>query len=147
MTTNAARADTLRAALHAGIAGDREAIEARCTEDVTAWTPAFSTSSLTELLAALERRDDAFSDLELEVVPLDTGGDFAVAEWALTMTHSGSLTLPDGDVVEPSGIRIVIHGATVAEFRGDRICSVRQYWDELAMFEQLGLLREVSLAR
>jgi hypothetical protein len=31
---------------------------------------------------------------------------------------------------------------TVAEFRGDRICSLRQYWDELSLFEQLGLLPE-----
>jgi hypothetical protein len=27
-----------------------------------------------------------------------------------------------------------------AEFRGDRICSLRQYWDELTVFDQLGLL-------
>ena len=27
---------------------------------------------------------------------------------------------------------------SVAEFRGDRICSLRQYWDELSVFDQLG---------
>jgi hypothetical protein len=27
----------------------------------------------------------------------------------------------------------------VAEFRDDRICSLRQYWDELSAYEQLGL--------
>ena len=147
-TTNEARAVTLVRALHAAIAGDRRVIEELCTEDVTAWTPAFSTASVAELLAAVDRRDDAFSDLALDVVPLDTGGEFAVAEWSLAMTHTGSLTVPGGDdVVEPTGTRVVVHGVTVAEFRGDRICSVRQYWDELAMFEQLGLLGEAALAR
>lgn len=44
--------------------------------------------------------------------------------------------LAGGEVVEPTGTRITLNGVTVAEFRGDRICSIRQYWDELAVFEQ-----------
>jgi len=35
---------------------------------------------------------------------------------------------------------VTLHGITVAEFRSDRICSLRQYWDELDVFDQLGLL-------
>ena len=31
---------------------------------------------------------------------------------------------------------------TVAEFRGNRICSLRQYFDRLSVLEQLGLLSE-----
>jgi ketosteroid isomerase-like protein len=145
-TTNATRADTLVRALQAAVARDHDAIAALCTDDVTAWTPVLSASSAPELLASLELRDDAFSELELEATPLDTGGDFAVVEWSLGMTHTGTLTLPDGDVLEPTGLRVTVHGATVAEFRDDLICAVRQYWDELAMFEQLGLLGEPALA-
>ena len=33
-----------------------------------------------------------------------------------------------------------MHGVTVADFEGDRICAFRQYWDEVALLEQLGLL-------
>jgi ketosteroid isomerase-like protein len=58
------------------------------------------------------------------------------------VTHTGQLTVADGDVVEPTGVRVTLNGITVAEFRGDRICSFRQYWDELAVFEQLGLLHD-----
>ena len=72
--------------------------------------------------------------------PLDVGGDYACAEWSVTMTHTGPLVLAGGEVVEPTGTRIMVNGATVAEFRGDRICSLRQYWDELAVFEQIGLV-------
>ena len=140
MTSNAARATTLVRALRAGLDGDGSVIRDLCTEDVKAWTPALSASSLADLAAELERRDLAFSDIELEVAPLDVSGDYACAEWSVTMTHSGPLVLAGGDVVEPTGTRITLNGATVAEFRGDRICSLRQYWDELAVFEQIGLM-------
>jgi ketosteroid isomerase-like protein len=140
MTSNAFRAASLTQALHAGVRGDRDALAAVYTDDVTAWTPAHSVSSLAGLLAELERRDDAFSDIELEVTPLDAGGEFACAEWRVTMVHTGTLRLRDGALIEPTGLQVSLNGVTVAEFRGERICSLRQYWDELAVFEQLGLL-------
>jgi ketosteroid isomerase-like protein len=140
MTSNSVRAAALSEALHAGIRGDEATITRLCTDDVKVWTPVRSAGSVEELLAELRRRDDAFSEIELEVTPLDVSGDFACAEWRVTMTHSGDLTLRDGMVVEPTGERVTLNGVTVAEFQGDRICSVRQYWDELTVFEQLGLL-------
>ena len=138
MTSNEARATTLVRALRAGIEGDREALRACFTDDVRAWTPALSTTSLTELIDELDRRDDAFSDIELDVVPLDVGGDYACVEWAVEMTHSGRITLADERSIEPSGTRVTLHGVTVAEFHGEQICSLRQYWDEFAVLEQLG---------
>jgi ketosteroid isomerase-like protein len=140
MTSNAARATTLMRALRAGLDGDSSSIRDLCTDDVAAWTPALSASSISELTAELERRDQAFSDIELQVAPLDVGGDYACAEWSVSMRHTGPLVLAGGEVVEPTGTRITLNGATVAEFRDDRICSLRQYWDELAVFEQFGLM-------
>jgi ketosteroid isomerase-like protein len=90
----------------------------------------------------VRRLDHAFSDIDLDVAPLDVGGDFACAEWTVSMTHTGPLVLAGGEVAEPTGTRITLNGATVAEFRGDRICSLRQYWDELAAFEQIGLIAD-----
>ena len=127
-------------ALRAGIARDRETLQALFTDDVRAWTPALSTASLSELIDELDRRDDAFSDIALDVCPLDVGGDYACVEWTVDMTHSGTITLADDTSIEPSGIRVTLHGVTVAEFHGDRICSLRQYWDEHTVLEQLGVL-------
>jgi ketosteroid isomerase-like protein len=140
VTSNAGRATTLMRALRASIGGDGDAVRDLYTEDVKAWAPSRSASSLTELLAEIDRRDQAFSDVEVDVEPLDVGGDYACAEWSVTMTHTGPLTLAGGEVVEPTGARITVHGATIAEFRGDQICSLRQYWDELGVFEQIGLM-------
>jgi hypothetical protein len=140
MTSNAARATTLTRALQAGLDRDLQAIAGLCTDDVRVWTPAFAAGSRGDLLAELERRDEVFSDHQLEITPLDVGGDFACAEWTVAMTHSGTLTLdgPDG-VLEPTGIRVTVRGVTVAEFRGELICSVRQYWDASSVLEQLGV--------
>jgi ketosteroid isomerase-like protein len=140
MTSNAVRAETLVRALRASLEGDRTAMSELYTDDVRAWSPALSTASREELAIEFERRDDTFSDIDLDVLPLDVGGDFACAEWSVTMTHSGALALAGGEFIEPTDLRVTIHGATIAEFRGDRICSLRQYWDEFAALEQLGLL-------
>jgi ketosteroid isomerase-like protein len=140
MTTNEARAAILVRALRASITGDSGVVTELYTDDVKAWAPALSASSAAELATEFGRRDDAFSDIQLEVAPLDVGGDYACVEWSVTMTHTGPLTLPDGFVVAPTGLAVTINGVTVAEFDDDRICSFRQYWDEFAVLEQLGLL-------
>jgi len=129
-------------ALHASVDHDADAVRAVCTDDVRAWSPGMFASSATELVAHLERRDEAFSDAVLEVIPLDVSGDFAAAEWSVAMTHTGRLVLAGGVEVEPTNVRVTLNGVTVAEFEGDRICSIRQYWDELTVFEQLGLLED-----
>jgi ketosteroid isomerase-like protein len=138
MTTNEARATTLARALRAGIEGDREAVAAACTPDVRVWAPALTASSLTELLDALDTRDLPFSDIELEITPHDVGGDFACVEWTVRMTHTGVLELGGGTNVDATNERVTVHGASIAEFEGERICALRQYWDEFAVLEQLG---------
>ena len=140
MTSNQHRAMTLVRALRAGIDRDRRTLQGLLTDDVRAWSPALSTASLAELIDELDRRDEAFSDVELDVAPLDVGGDYACAEWTVEMTHSGTVVLADDTSIEASGIRVTLHGVTIAEFLGERICSLRQYWDEHAVLEQLGVL-------
>ena len=140
MTSNEHRATTLVRALRAAIARDRQTLRELLTDDVRAWSPALSTASLDELFNELDQRDEAFTDIELDVAPLDVGGDYACVEWTVEMTHSGTTVIADDVTVEASGIRVTLHGATIAEFLGDRICSVRQYWDEHTVLEQLGVL-------
>jgi ketosteroid isomerase-like protein len=137
MTSNRERAAVLVRALRAGLDGDTATLEEVTTDDVRTWTPTQATSSRQELIDELGRRDRAFSDLELDATALDVSGDFACVEWSVSMTHVGPLTLGPDTVIEPTGTRVRVYGVTVAEFRDDRICSVRQYWDELTVVEQL----------
>jgi ketosteroid isomerase-like protein len=140
VTSSVDRAALLVRALHASVDQDAGAVIDAYTDDVKAWTPALSADSLGELIAEFEQRDDAFSDVHLDVAPLDVQGDYACVEWSVAMTHTGPLVMAEGRTVDASGIRVTLHGVTVAEFRGERICALRQYWDELSVFEQLGLL-------
>jgi hypothetical protein len=121
VTTNEERASTLARALRAGLDGDRATIEVLCTDDVRVWAPALDAGSRAELLDALDRRDGAFSDIELTISPLDVGGDFGCVEWTVRMTHSGVIELGEGATVDATGERVVVNGATIAEFDGDRI--------------------------
>ena len=139
MTSNQHRAATLVRSLRAGIDRDHETLRELLTHDVRAWSPALSTASLDELIDELDRRDEAFSDVELRVAPLDVGGDYACVEWTVEMTHSGAIVLADDTNIETSGIRVTLHGVTIAEFLDERICSLRQYWDEHTVLEQLGV--------
>lgn len=139
MTTNEERALLLTLALEKSF--DRDlSVGDLYTEDIRAWTPTLHTSSLSELLAEAERRDEAFSDVQVEVTPLDAGRDFVCAEWVVSMTHTGPFELATGSVVEPTGTRLTLYGVTIAEFLGMRICALRQYWDRLSVLDQLGLL-------
>jgi hypothetical protein len=126
-------------ALRAGIDRDRDTLREVLAPDVRAWTPTLSTESFDELIEQLEHRDQAFSEIEITSAPLDVAGDYACVEWTVEMTHYGPLTLDDETVIEPTDVRVSVHGVTVAEFREDRICSLRQYWDEFAALEQLGV--------
>jgi ketosteroid isomerase-like protein len=143
MTSNAARAVTLMRALQAGLEGDKQVLLEVFTEDVRAWTPTLCTRSLVELIGELDRSEEAFSDVEIEATPLDVGGDHACVEWSLALTHSGPLRVDDETVIEPTGMRVALHGITVAEFHGERICSLRQYWDDSTLLDQVGARRHV----
>ena len=137
MTSNAARAALLVRALRAALESDRAVVDQCFTADVQVWTPAYTAASRAELVSYFDQRDDAFSNFEIDATPLDVGGDYACAEWTVAMTHTGPLELHD-TTVDATGLEITLHGVAVAEFEGDQICALRQYWNEAALFEQLG---------
>lgn len=136
MPTTSIHAAALRNLLHAAVTGDRASIGDNVTEDVVAWSPSFYATSREQLLDALAGHDDAFSAVELEVRSLDEIGDKAIAEWHLAADHTGALVIDDDVVVPPTGRRLHLSGATIAEFDDDRICAFRSYYDDLALVEQ-----------
>jgi SnoaL-like polyketide cyclase len=120
--------------------GDPATIQAVCTEDVRVFARGWSAASVSKLCEIVERNDEAFDDVEMTIAPLPVNGGFAAAEWQVAMAHVGPLTFGD-EVLDPSGLRIVVRGCTIAEFDNERICALRQYWDEISVLEQLGLIR------
>lgn len=135
-TTASAQASAMRRLLQAAVTGDGDAMADLVTVDVTAWSPDGFVTSRDELLAALQRRDETFSGVEIRVRALDQVGDKAIAEWHVAVDHTGPLTIDDDLVIEPTGRRLHVSGATIAEFDGDRVCAFRSYFDDLALVEQ-----------
>jgi ketosteroid isomerase-like protein len=142
MGSTADRATVLVQAIEASVAGDSNMIGDLYTKDVHAWSPAMTVSSAAQLAVEFEDRDDAFSDIELEMSPLPVGGDQACVEWIATATHGGPLVVDDDAVIEATGRRITLRGVTVADFDGERIRAFRQYWDEVGLLVELDLLPE-----
>jgi ketosteroid isomerase-like protein len=138
MTSNLDRSRFLADALGAIAHADRSELLRLLAPDVRMWSPEVSASSRDELFDALGRREEAFSDVLLHVTPLDVGGDHACAEWTVTMTQTGPIGLANGTTIDPTGLPIELHGVTVAEFVDDEIVSLRQYWNERSLFDQLG---------
>ncbi len=127
----------LALAIEAAVTGDVDVIETAFTEDVVGWSPNISVSSRAELEAELADRDDALSNVVFSVDSLDVIGDKAIAEWRLAADHTGPLRLDEDVVLEATGARLVLAGASFAEFRGEQICAFRHYFDDAALIEQM----------
>ena len=104
------------------------------TDDVVGWSPYASLSGLT---AVAELRELAFSNVVILIRGLDEVGNKAYAEWRIEADHTGPFVLGEDAVVEPTGRRVQLAGATVADFRDGKIRSFRTYFDDLSLIEQI----------
>jgi steroid delta-isomerase-like uncharacterized protein len=77
----------------------------------------------------------AFPDLSFEIVSAaETGAGLVAAQWIMHGTNTGSMHgLP------PTGRSVTVPGADFIQVEGDRISSVRGYFDSRAVPDQLGL--------
>lgn len=106
------------------------------TENVSAWSPNLLASSLQELEEALDDRNAALGNLAIVITGLDVIHNKAFAEWVMEADHVGPLVIDDVRI-EPTGQRLQLGGATIAEFEGHRIRAFRTYFDTLALLEQM----------
>jgi hypothetical protein len=129
-------ATVLRRLIDAAVTGNSEAVTELVTDDVTGWSPNLFVASSEELRAAMDVREETFTNIDATV---DTSviGDKAFAEWTVSADHTGPLILDDDLVVEATGRRVFLAGATCADFTGDRISAFRHYFDDLAFAEQV----------
>jgi limonene-1,2-epoxide hydrolase len=130
------QAHALRRLLQAAVTGDRDAVADLVTHDVIGWSPHLAIASRDDLVAVMDQDDEPFSGIALEITAIDQIGDKAIAEWRVSADHTSPLTIDDDVVIAPTGRRVHLSGATVAEFEGERICAFRNYFDDLALVEQ-----------
>ena len=131
------RRTVLRQALEACIKGEVDPLPALFTDKVSVWSPHAHASSLGELTEVVSLREDALSDVDVQVDALDVFGNKGLVEYRVSAVFSGPFVLDEETVVEPNGRTILLGAALVAEFDGDKISAVRNYFDDAALLEQM----------
>jgi SnoaL-like domain len=131
------RGQVLRRALEACVTGDVDALPELFTADVSGWGPNMLVHSLDELKATVESRERALSDVAVDIDALDVFGNKGFVEYRLNAVFSGPFELDSETVVDPTGDKILLGAALVAEFSGDKISAFRNYFDDAALLEQM----------
>ena len=131
------RGQVLRRALEACIAGDADVLPELFTADVSGWSPNMLVSSLDELKETVASREEALSDVAIEINSLDVLGNKGFVEYRLHAVFSGPFALDENTVVEPTGDKILLGAALVAEFSGEKISAFRNYFDDAALLGQM----------
>jgi steroid delta-isomerase-like uncharacterized protein len=83
----------------------------------------------------------AFPDLHFEATAAVVSAEQGALEWTMTGTHRG-----DMPGMPATGKAFTVRGATVFEITGNKLRSVRDYWDAATLLRQLGLLAEPATA-
>ena len=131
------RKDVLLKALEAEVGGATVDPGDLFTDDVVGWSPYASVSGLPAMVALAALRETAFSNVVIMVRGLDEVGNRAFAEWLIEADHTGPLVLDEDTVLEATGRRVLLAGATIADFRDGKIRAYRTYFDDISLIEQI----------
>ena len=131
------RRSVLESALEACVVGNTDQLPDLFTADVSGWSPNLHVSSLDELTEAIGEREDALSDVKIQVHALDVFGNKGFMEYRVSAVFSGAFQVDEDTVVEPNGRELLIGGALVAEFTDGKVSAFRNYFDEATLMEQM----------
>ena len=131
------RRDVMVKALEAEVGSTSVDLGTLFTDDVVGWSPYASVSGLTALAELSALRETAFSNVVILLRSVDVVGNRAYAEWVIEADHTGPLVLDDDVVLDATGRHVQLAGASVADFREEKIRSFLTYFDDLSMLEQI----------
>jgi len=94
-------------------------------------------SGVDDLLTAWKGWAKALPDSRASFRSEVVSGNTAVLEITWNGTHSGPLQTPAGEI-PPSGKKIDVRAVQVVEVAGDRVRSVRHYFDMATLLQQIG---------
>ena len=81
--------------------------------------------------------DSAFPGARYEIVRSVESGGTAAVEGVYRGSHAGTLAMPDGNSLPPTGRTVVAPFAVFFEASGGRLTSHRPYWDLAGFMAQL----------
>ena len=83
----------------------------------------------------------SFPDMHVDTpYPIQFGsGDWITVVTHATGTFTGQMTLPDGNVIPPTGKAFDVEFAQTTKWDGDRLIVISAFWDAALQAKQLGL--------
>jgi ketosteroid isomerase-like protein len=91
--------------------------------------------------AAMQQFLRSFPDMHVDTpYPIQFGsGDWITVVTHATGTLTGELTLPDGNVIPPTGKAFDVEFGQTTKWDGDRLIMISAFWDAAVQARQLGL--------
>ena len=83
---------------------------------------------------------DAFPDGRFTISHTVVEGDFVVTHWVASGTHTAPLRTFSGQTIPATGKKATVAGCTVTEVRNGKIARDWNFWDQVALLTQLGLM-------
>lgn len=124
-------------------AGDLDGVMDLYADDAVQGMPDGVFEGRSAIRARLANELEAIPDVTHTVTSFIEQGDAFADEWTFVGTQTGSLTLPDGTVLPPTGKRVEVNGMEVVRVGPDgKIVLNTLYFDNLAVAAQLGLVQD-----
>ena len=124
-------------------AGDLDGVMDLYADDAVQGMPDGVFEGRSAIRARLANELEAIPDVTHTVTSFIEQGDAFADEWTFVGTQTGSLTLPDGTVLPPTGKRVEVQGMEVVRVGPDgKIVLNTLYFDNLAVAAQLGLVHD-----
>jgi len=98
-----------------------------------------------EVLSAWRGWATAIPDSRATFDAAHTSGEIAILELTWRGTHKGVLQMPGGEI-PATGKKIEIRACQVVEVAGDKVKSIRHYFDMATLLQQIGAMGERATA-
>lgn len=121
-------------------AGDLDGFSNSYAEDATLVTPDGTAQGRAAIREQWGREKAAFPDRTVTEDVIIEQGDTIATEFTWAGTNTGPLVLPDGTKLPPTGKRVQTKGMELVRVRNGKIATHHEYWDNMALAGQLGLL-------
>jgi steroid delta-isomerase-like uncharacterized protein len=123
---------------------DLDGVMALYAEDAVQVMPDGTYEGWNTIRDRLAQELNAFPDVTHTVRSFVEQGDAFCDEWTFAGTHTGTLVLPDGRELDPTGKRIEVNGMEYCHVRDGKLIVNTLYYDNLSVLAQLGLIPEAA---
>jgi ketosteroid isomerase-like protein len=122
--------------------GDWEAYGSLFAEDLHMVTPGFPspTTGRDVRVKLAQGLVNAFPDARVEPLRSFGKGDWACIEVLFTGTHTGPMPGPDGTEIPPTNKPVKFPYCMVVRFEDGLVSELYEYYDQLSLLTQLGLM-------